>query len=45
MHAGMGLLELPTFQPRRSGVTIEFSIELPNVLTFSPNNCNQLMQL
>ena len=41
MHAGMGLLELSTFQPRRSDVTIEFSMEPPDVLTFSSNNRNQ----
>ena len=43
MHAGMGLLELSTFQPRRSGVTIEFSMKLPDVLTFLSNNRNQLV--
>ena len=45
MHAGMNLLELSTFQPRRSGVIIEFSIEPPDILTFPPNNRNQSVQL
>ena len=40
MHTGMGLLELSTFQPRRSDVIIEFSMKSPNVLTFLLNNRN-----
>ena len=43
MHAGMGLLELSTFQPRRSDIIIEFSIKLSNILTFLLNNRNQLI--
>ena len=43
MYIDMGLLELSTFQPRRFGVIIEFSMELPDILTFSPNNRNQLV--
>ena len=40
MHVDIGLLELSTFQPRRSDVIIKFSMKLPNILTFSLNNRN-----